>query len=325
MPSKTVLLTGATGFVGSHAAEAFAAHGARIRALVRATSDTARLQELGAAVIAGALTDASAVRRAAEGADVVVHMAALTRARTAAEYDAVNEHGTRALLHALADMAKPPERFVYLSSLAAVGPSGGRPVDDTTEPQPLTAYGRSKLGGENACAEAAAFERVVIRAPAVYGPRDRELLRFFRLAQKGILPVPAGPARPLQLIHVEDLALTLVRAATISGVRGVYHAAEPRAYAWSEVVDLVARAVGVRARRVPVPTSALRAAAALSEWGSGLTGNATIFNRDKARELLAPGWLCDVGPAQRDLGIVPRPLPEGLMQTAHWYREHGWL
>lgn len=326
MPSKTVLLTGATGFVGSHAAEAFAAHGARIRALVRATSDTARLHDLGATMVAGELTDAPAVQRAAEGADVVVHMAALTRARTAAEYDAVNEHGTRALLRALGGMATPPERFVYLSSLAAVGPSGERPVDDATEPRPLTAYGRSKLGGERVCAEdAAAFEQVVIRAPAVYGPRDRDLLRFFRLAQKGILPVPGGPARPLQLIHVQDLAVALVRAATIQGVSGVYHAADPRAYAWSEVVDLVADAVGVRARRVPLPASALRAAAALSEWGSGLTGRATIFNRDKARELLAPGWLCDVGPAQRDLGIAPRPLAQGLKQTAQWYREHGWL
>lgn len=326
MPAKTVLLTGATGFVGSHAAEAFAAHDVAVRALVRSTSDTARLRSLGATLVAGELTDVAAVQRAAEGADAVVHMAALTRARTAAEYDAVNEHGTRALLAALAGMRERPGRFVYLSSLAAVGPSGGVPVDAATSPRPLTAYGRSKLAGETACAaETAAFELVILRAPAVYGPRDRDLLRFFRLAQRGVLPVPSGPTRPLQLIHVQDLAIALVRAATLQGVRGVYHAAEPRSYAWSEVVQLVAQAVGARARMVALPPLVLQATATLSEWGAGLVGRATIFNRDKARELLAPGWLCDAAPAERDLGIAPRPLADGLAHTAGWYREHGWL
>lgn len=327
MPSKTVLLTGATGFVGTHAAEAFAAQDdVTVRALVRHTSDTRRLQELGATIIRGELTDAGVVARAADGADSVVHMAALTRARSADEYDAVNDRATRTLLRALAGIDHPPRRFVYLSSLAAVGPDSGRGVNATTPPRPLTAYGRSKLGGEVACAEeAGSFETVIIRAPAVYGPRDRDLLPFFRLAQRGVLPLPGSPDRRLQLVHVQDLARAIANAATLSGVSGVYHVAEPRAYTWAEVLDLMAAAVGRTGRKLPVPASALRAAAAVSEWGAGLLGRATIFNRDKAEELLAPGWLCDTEPAQRDLGIAPRPLAEGLADTARWYREHGWL
>lgn len=326
MPSKTVLLTGATGFVGAHAAEAFAAGGGRVRVLVRPTSRVQRLRALGADIIEGGLDDARAVRDAATGVDAVVHMAALTRARTAAEYHTVNDAGTRALLDTLAAMDVPPRRFVYLSSLAAVGPSGDVPVGADTEPRPLTAYGRSKLGGERACIEVgAALEAVIVRAPAVYGPGDRDLLRFFRLAQRGLLPVPSGPPRPLQLVHVQDLAAALVAAANLQGGRGVYHVAEPRAYAWREVVGLVAEAVGVKARLVPVPQPALRMAAVLSEFGAGLVGRATIFNRDKAEELLAPGWLCDTLPALDDLGISPRPLATGLRQTAEWYRAQGWL
>jgi dihydroflavonol-4-reductase len=256
MPANTVLLTGATGFVGAHAAEAFALHGVAVRALVRPTSDSARLRELGATVVAGQLTDTAAVQRAAEGADAVVHMAALTKARSAAEYDAVNEEGTRALLEALAAMPVRPRRVVYLSSLAAVGPSAGRPVDATSTPQPLSAYGRSKLGGERACArEAATFEVVVLRAPAVYGPGDRELLPFFRLARHGLLPIPGDAGRPLQLIHVQDLAATLVQAATRTGVRGVYHAAESRVYRWSDVVEQVAGGGGGWGKDPPAPIS----------------------------------------------------------------------
>ena len=326
MPSEVIVLTGATGFVGAHVAEAFTAQGAEVRALVRSTSNTARLRELGVTLFEGALDDSTAIRAATEHADAVVHMAALTRARTTAEYDAVNDAGTRGLLQILAGNEQPPRRFVYLSSLAAVGPSGDVPVPVDAAPRPLTAYGRSKLGGEVACSEySRRFETVIVRAPAVYGPGDRELLRFFRLAALGVLPVPAGPSRPLQLIHVQDLAAALARAATLPGVGGVYHVADPAAYAWSDVVILVAEAVGRRARRVPVPEAALRGAAAISEWSAGMIGRATIFNRDKARELLAPGWLCDVQGALRDLQVEPRPLADGLKDTARWYREHGWL
>jgi len=326
MPLETVLLTGATGFVGTHAAEAFAAQGVTVRAIVRHTSDTTRLRQLGATVIAGSLTDADVVVRAAAGADSVVHMAALTRARSQAEYDAVNDLATRALLRALGRAAWSPRRFVYLSSLAAAGPSAEAGVAAGTAPRPLTAYGRSKLGGEVACAEeAGSFETVIIRAPAVYGPRDRDLLPFFRLAQRGLLPVPGRPDRRLQLVHVQDLAHAVVNAATLSGVSGVYHVAEPRSYTWAEVLELVAAAVGRRGRTLPLPASALRAAAAVSEWGAGLVGRATIFNRDKAEELLAPGWLCDTEPALRDLAIAPRSLADGLADTARWYRDHGWL
>lgn len=326
MPSEVIVLTGATGFVGSHVAEAFAAQGVQVRALVRSTSDTRRLRALGVTVIEGGFGDEPAVAAASEDASAVVHMAALTRARTTAEYDAVNDAGTRTLLRTMASGSNPPRRFVYLSSLAAVGPSGVAPIAVDADPRPLTAYGRSKLAGEAACsAYSRAFETVIVRAPAVYGPGDRELLRFFRLAAHGILPVPAGPSRPLQLIHVQDLAAAVVRAATVPGVGGVYHVADPAAYAWSDVVALVAAAVGRRALMVPVPHTALRAAAAVSEWSAGLLGRATIFNRDKAKELLAPGWLCDVAGAIRDLGIAPRPLAEGLKDTARWYREQGWL
>ncbi|HEX7088985.1 MAG TPA: NAD-dependent epimerase/dehydratase family protein [Longimicrobiales bacterium] len=325
-----VLVTGATGFVGWHLLGVLAVRGVRVRALVRPQSDTTRLEAVGAeVVVGGGLEDREAVARAVDGVGVVLHLAAATRARGEAEYRRANADGTRVLLEAVRASRGRVRRVVYLSTLAAVGPSvDGRPVTAAETPRPLTAYGRSKLAGERICLEAAeeGIEVVVLRAPAVYGPRDRDLLTFFRLAARGLLPVPAGDERRLQLVHVADLAEALVCGATAPGAAGVYHIADPRPYSWREVVEEVARAVGRRARMVRVPGALVHAAALASEWSAALGGRATIFNRDKARELLAPGWLCETEAARRDLGFEARiPLPQGLAETAAWYRAAGWL
>lgn len=328
MPGTAVLITGGTGFVGSHLVEALAARGARIRALVRRTSDTSLLRRHGAELVPGSLGDAAALAGAVEGVDVVFHLAALTHARSAAELERVNAAGTRALVDAVLAAGVRPRRLVYLSSLAAAGPSvDGRAIARDDSPRPLTAYGRTKLEAERACfAAAGAIEVVALRAPAVYGPRDRELLRFFRYAARGVVPIPAGPDRPLQMVHARDLARALVLAGDAPAAAGIYHVAEPRVYRWTEVVGHIARAVGRRVRVVRVPPALVRAAAAASEWGAGLAGRATIFNRDKARELLAAGWTCETESLRRDVGFEAGiALPDGLEETAAWYREHGWL
>lgn len=288
---------------------------------------TERLGQLGVERVLGELRDQATLDRAVRDADVVVHLAALTQARSAAEYDRVNAEGTTRLVRAVLDAKPRPRRLVLLSSLAAAGPSADGGIGPSDTPSPITAYGRSKLAGERAALAASGeVEVVVLRAPAVYGPRDRDLYRFFRLAARGILPVPAGPARRLQLIHVEDLAEALVLAATAERAEGIMHAAESTAYTWETVGGLVAAAVGRDARRVRLPAAIFNAAAALSETASAAAGRSTVFNRDKARELLAPGWLCETDTARRVLGFDARiPLGQGLRQTAQWYRAEGWL
>jgi nucleoside-diphosphate-sugar epimerase len=323
-----VLLTGATGFVGTHVAGAFLRAGLHVRALVRSAERARGIAALGVETVAGSLADEAALHTACAGVDVVIHMAALTHARTEHEYHAVNVEGTQRVLDAVLAAAPGPTRFVYLSSLAAAGPAiDGRGVRADDPPRPLTAYGRSKLAGEYASLEAAdRVEVVVVRAPAVYGPHDTDLFHFFRLASRGVIPVPTGPARPLQMVHVTDLARALVHAATASGAAGVYHVAEAQAYAWEEVGRLVAGAVGRRARIIRVPGPLISGLAAVSEAAAGSIGRSFIFNRDKAREMLAPGWLCETESARADLNFEAGiPLAEGLRSTAQWYREQGWL
>lgn len=323
-----MLLTGATGFVGRHVAVAFARAGLQVRALARSAERARPLVDAGFDILHGSLDDERLLANACRSTDVVVHMAALTHARTDAEFDRVNVEGTRTLLHAAIAEQPRPARFVFLSSLAAAGPCiDGRAVAAGDEPRPLTAYGRSKLAAERVLLEATdQIEVAILRAPAVYGPHDTDLYHFFRLAKYGVLPVPTGPPRPLQMVHVADLADALVRAVMAPTAAGVYHIAEPRAYSWEEVGRLVGEAVGRRGRVVRVPAGLVSGLAAGSEVMASAFGRSFIFNRDKARELLAPGWLCETETAQAVLGYEAGiPLAEGLRSTAQWYREQGWL
>lgn len=325
---ETLLITGATGFVGSHVVEAIAGRATHLRALTRTSSRREKLEQYGIESVLGALEDAESVQRAVEGADVVVHMAAALRAADEAGFARVNQQGTEAVVEAIRKARKPPRRLVYLSSLAAVGPArDGRPVGPADEPAPLTAYGRTKLAGERICRGVAPdTEVVILRATAVYGPGDRDLFDFFRLAKRGVLPVPTGPPRRLQLVHAADLARAVVLAATGASGGGVYHIAEPQSHSWAEVVTLVGRAVGREGRLVPVPAALISIAGAISEAFGRLVGRPSIFSRDKARELLAPGWLCETDGAKRGLGFEAQiALEPGLSSTAEWYRAQGWL
>jgi nucleoside-diphosphate-sugar epimerase len=323
-----VLITGATGFVGSHVLDHLVRGGHPIRALVRPTSDTTKLAEIGAELVPGGLHDTASLGVAVRDVDVIIHQAAVTHARSEAEYHRVNEAGTRDLLNAALGTTPPPRRFLYLSSLAAAGPSyDGKPVEPEDEPRPLTAYGRSKLGGERACLEAhQRIEVVILRAPAVYGPGDRELLRFFRLAARGILPVPTGSPRPVQMVHVDDLARAIALGTQAPGAAGIMHIADPDPRPWEEVARMVAAAVGAKARVVRIPAGLVRAAAATVEGMMRVLGKSSLLNRDKAEELLAPAWLCETDRARTALGFESRiPLGRGLHDTARWYKDNAWL
>lgn len=318
------LVTGATGFVGSHLVELLAEEGVRVRALVRRTSDTRLLRELGAECIEGSLEDERGLRRASEGVDIVFHLAALTRARSREEFSRVN---ARAVEPVAAAAAGAGARLVYLSSLAAVGPArGGQAVTEADLPRPMTDYGRSKLEGEAACRATGRGDFVILRAPAVYGPRDRDIYRFFAMAARGFIAMPTGPERRVQMLYVRDLAEALLAAGGTKTPGALYHVAEARSYSWREVCELVGGAMGREVRVVPVPPLLVSAAAGMWELGARAVGRATIFTRDKARELLAPGWLCETAAAERELGFrAGTPLATGLTATAEWYRARGWL
>jgi nucleoside-diphosphate-sugar epimerase len=325
--NRRALITGATGFVGTHLAERLVQHGWTPRALVRSSSDTRELERLGVERVVGDLDDLPAMRAAASGVEVVYHLAAVTFGRSEDEYHRANAGGVANLVRALAESGPRPRRVVYLSSYAACGPATiGQPRRNDETPAPLTAYGRSKLAGEAALhpLREQGIEVLILRSPAVYGPGDRALLSYFQLVRRGLAPVPAGEDRRLHMIYAPDLAAALAHAADASP--GTYAVAEPVEHRWSEVVGTIARTMGRRPLRIPLPPPLVRAAAAVTETVGGLAGRAVPFNREKAREMLAEAWTCDLAGSE---ALLPpeqaTPLAEGIASTIQWYRSQGWL
>ena len=168
---------------------------------------------------------------------------------------------------------------------------------------------------------------MVVRPPAVYGPRDREALEFFRIAARGLRPRMAGRDLRLSLVHVEDLARGLVAAVESPGAPGgPFHLCHPEVRTLGEVLDRMAAALGNAGRALPIPRGLLRGAAFLSEHAASITGRVPDLAVDKARELVQRAWVADPSAAGRVLGWRARTATEaGIPATAGWYRAAGWL
>jgi len=326
MPGRA-FITGATGFVGGHLVQRLRAEGWRIRALVRPTSDVARLRAGGVETVVGGFDDPLALARGLEDVDTVFHLASTNFGRTEEDYRRTNVEGTRLLIQAIASATARPRRLVNVSSYAACGPSSnGRPRGLGDPPRPLTAYGRTKLEGEGIAltAEAAGVEVVVVRAPTVYGPGDRALLPFFTMVRRGFAVLPSGGERRVQMIFAEDLARALARAAGVTP--GTYAVADPRAYSWDELVDAVGSAANRRPVRLRVPAGLVRLGARVAQTVGDWRGSAVTFNREKAEELLARSWVCDLSGAEALLPAAEAtPLREGMTRTMRWYEMEGWI
>ncbi len=322
-----VAVTGGTGFVGSHLVDALAAGGLRPRVLVRDPERPRWIAGRDVEWVAGSLEDADALERLVAGARTVLHLAGVVRAGSAAAFDRANREGTERLVAAVRRAAAPDARVVYVSSQAALGPSPTvSGLGPEAVPRPVSAYGRSKLGGEAAVRHlAGGREWVILRPPAIYGPRDTDVLAFFRMAARGLAAIPAGE-RWVTVAHVADV-VRAVLAAAAEGVAGrVLHLGEPRPYRLEALIRLLADAGGVRVRVVKVPALVVRAAGA---GGSALArlGLARVaMTADKARELLARHWTLRTADSLEalDLGATT-PFPEGAAATWDWYRRRGWI
>ncbi|WP_248358898.1 NAD-dependent epimerase/dehydratase family protein [Anaeromyxobacter oryzae] len=317
------LVTGAGGFLGQALLRALSARGDRVAALVR--RDPEVVAALGAEPIVGDATDPETLRRAVAGADVVFHLAGVRRATDPAEFLRVNAGSTRLLLDACLAAAPGLSRFVLAGSRAAVGPSRDAVREDAPL-SPVEPYGASKAEAERiALSYAGRVPVAIARPPRIMGPGDRENLLFFRIARAG-LALDFGD-RPLSWIDVDDCARGLLLLADAPEARGeVFFLASPEPTSARGLMEEAARALGVRARRVPVPAPVVRGAARLADLLTDLTGRKLPLNRKLAAQVLAPGWRCDPAKARDRLGFVAdTPLATSVARAADWYRAHGWL
>ncbi|PKN16684.1 MAG: hypothetical protein CVU66_00035 [Deltaproteobacteria bacterium HGW-Deltaproteobacteria-23] len=327
--AQQVLVTGGTGFVGSHLVERLLRNGYAVTCLVRDRSQLRWLEGLDVGLAEGDCTDPESLAAALQGISLVFHCAGLTKARHASDYYRVNQIGTRNLLEACARHSPGIEKFILVSSQAAAGPSpDGQPVGEGDTPQPLTDYGRSKLLAENeASGYKDRFPVVILRPTAVYGPRDVDVFELFRWAGRGLTIEMTGCDRYLNLCYVEDLTAALLLAAegkTESG--SVYFVAESRAYSFSEFRNVLLATGGVAARTLKIPYRVAWLIGLVSEIGSLFTKRPALANRQKVLEAAQQYWLCETAKIENDLCFrAEYPLQKGLELTWKWYRENRWL
>ncbi len=321
---RVALVTGASGFVGSHLVDALVPREWRVRCLVRKSSRLRWIPVDDVTLMNGDVgTPGEDLERAVRNVSVVFHLAALTSAARDEDYVGVNVEGTRNVIDAMR-RAAPDALLVFCSSLAAAGPARRRPVNETDEPAPVSAYGRSKLTAERIVTESG-LDYLIVRPPTVYGPRDTDILAAFKLAMRGLALRVAPEGQRLSLVFVEDLARGLVCAAEAEG-RGLYYMTDGMVHTWESIIEQVFRAVGKKPHVLAIPGAVANTIARAERMRGSITGSKPLLTPDRVLELSQYDWTCDDTRARLDIDYESAvSLPDGMRMTAEWYRANGWL
>lgn len=321
------LVSGGTGFIGSRFIERLLDDGHEVWALVRRPAKLGPLQAAPRLhVLKGDLFSVPCPPR---DIDAVFHLAGLTKAARTEDYYTVNAKGTQSFLAAVRD-AGVRAPVVCLSSQAAGGPTlpSGAPRGEEDPPAPVSPYGRSKLLGEGEARRFLdAFPVALLRVGAVYGPGDEDFLALFRWVRRGWVPRFGRRPQRLSVIHVEDVATAMLKAAETGPWRGeIFNIAGEPPVAWYEIGTTAARLLECRGRRLTIPLGVVRLACAGAGGAARLTGRASSVNPSKYADLRAGDWTMDLRKARERLGFSASVgLEAGLRETLAWYGRHGLL
>ncbi|GLI54038.1 MULTISPECIES: NAD-dependent epimerase/dehydratase family protein [Thermodesulfovibrio] len=318
-----VLITGATGFIGSHLTEALLNENFDVYCIVRNPLKLRFLQGLNVKIIQGDCSQKETIEKIRWDFDYIFNLSGITKATHPEEFFQSNYLGTKNLVEVVAERNPSLKRFVHVSSLAAVGPCrDGKPVDEKTEPAPISEYGKSKLMGE----KAVEFFKdrlpiTIIRPPAVYGPRDSDFLTFFKMIKVGVVLYLTEAI--YSMIYVNDLVNGIITASKSEKAVGeTFFIAESQPYDTHQIVEAISDAVGKRPVKIKIPK------------GIGMFfirvfqkfDKKSIINSDKLKELVQPCWVCDTQKAEQLLGFKTKTkLKEGMEWTAKWYRMNQWI
>jgi nucleoside-diphosphate-sugar epimerase len=326
---KRALVTGGSGFVGSHLVEGLLDRGYRVRCLVRRTSNLRWLAGLDVEYVYGDVVEKNSLEGVVKDMDLIFHCAGLTKAKNREEYFRANAEGTKNVVEGCLKINRGIQRLVYISSQAAVGPGDDKePLNEEAPCQPVTDYGESKLEGEeNVLQHVSELPITVVRPPAVYGPRDTDVLGFFKVANRGFRISFGRGVSYLSLVYVKDLIDGIILAAeNPKSIGETYFVADDSVYSWPEAFKVIAKVLNKRTMPLKIPKSPVFLLAFISESFSKLLGRTAVFNTQKAREITQRYWILDVSKAKAELGFSPEyDLERGAEETVKWYKEQGWL
>ncbi|HDP67768.1 MAG TPA: NAD(P)-dependent oxidoreductase [Candidatus Marinimicrobia bacterium] len=322
-----ILVTGATGFIGRHLVPQLLEEHYDVRCLARQTSLKPDSFKDHVGWVLADLNDPASLAAVCDEIDLVIHLAGLTKATNAAEFFKTNVTGTENLLHVLT----PDKKIILISSQAAIGPSATlQPLPETALPNPISAYGRSKLLAENHLIRAGqTINYTIIRPPIVYGPEDRESLAIFRLAKYRLNPIIGFRKAYVNLVYVADLIEFILLCLKNRRSDGeIFHINDGNdsGYTQNELVKKAAEKLETHPVPLYIPKFLLKTVAEFNTFISRLRGNSSMLNRDKYTELTARGWLLSSQKARTILNYQPRyDIDRGFELTVNWYRQKGWL
>ncbi len=324
------VITGATGFIGSHVTDLLIERGYEVCCIIRPTSNLRWLKDKKVELVEAELHDQERLNEVCKGAHYIIHCAGAIAAHNLEDFIRHNKGATEHMLRAALTTAGTLKRFVHLSSMAVCGPAQSRSdvLHSTSPCMPITAYGISKLEAEKAVHNAMGrLPITIIRPPAVYGERDEATLSFFAMIPYHIVALIGFGEKWISMVHVSDLVRGLVDAMESDATIGnTYFLSSGEQYNWDHIAEVSASVMNVRAFKVRLPHSVVKLVGALSQLFTRFHTRPAVFNYEKAIDFVQQYWLCSIEEAQRDFHFQPRvDLREGLERTIQWYRAQEWL
>ncbi|WP_316847202.1 NAD(P)-dependent oxidoreductase [Pedobacter psychrodurus] len=327
---KRVLITGATGFVGYHLIKSALANDMEVYANVRQSADVSHLKDFPINYVDLDLSSIYLLKENIEDKkyNYIVHAAAVTKAKKLENYNQVNAIYTRNLAVAASKSTHTIEKFVFISSLAALGPLNEKheKLTDQGASNPVTNYGISKALAETYLAQIPNLPLIVFRPTAVYGPREKDIFILIKTIKAGLELYIGKQEQELSFVYATDLADIITNALASDVVGKSYNISDGAVYSRSSLATYVSKALGKKTMTVNVPVPLIKGLAWSMERLYGIFNQIPALNVDKIKELTAINWGCDIKNIQKDFGFVPRfGLEQGINETINWYRKNNWL
>lgn len=330
MSKKKVLITGASGFVGYHLVEAALNAGLEVYAAVRKSSDVAHLKAFNVQYTDLDYSSVASLKEELEEKqyNYIIHAAGTTKAKTKEVYDQINAMYTKNLAIAANTANIPLEKFVFVSSLAALGPLEdlSAEIRDDSIARPVTNYGASKMLAEQYLSDFKNLPLIIIRPTAVYGPREKDLFILFDSINKGLEPHIGRFKQQLSFVYVKDLVKVIISALTIPLVQKQYNISDGMIYDRYALASYTKKALNRKTFKFHLPVAIVSFMASVMDFIYAGSKDTPTLNKEKMAELTAVNWACTIEGAKTDLGYEPEyNLEKGVMQTVKWYKLNNWL